>query len=193
MIANYKLYDSAKESSIAPPASMEVNTMVYIIADKYDVPGLKDLAVQKNQKSIAINWQSDYFCSSLKLLYENTVSSDMDLKRVFLTLARSRRSSLVYEPQFAVLLEETGEIGFDLYKEEAEPMISGEIFETAICCSKKDCVSPISCSKCKHKYFSHIDWIVRGAQVDYRCGNLDCDSTFAIEDLASRHCDDHMP
>ena len=45
------------------------NTKVYIFADKYDIPGLKELAMVKYEKAVSNEWNYPSFASSLELMY----------------------------------------------------------------------------------------------------------------------------
>lgn len=52
------------------------NVKLYIVGDKYDIPGLQTLATRKYIDSLAGEWDSATFCRSALLLWENTMDSD---------------------------------------------------------------------------------------------------------------------
>jgi hypothetical protein len=62
------------------PRSMLVNTKVYIIADKYGIPALKDRATEKFNRGMKISIHMGLLARSIRLLYENTMDSDRMLR-----------------------------------------------------------------------------------------------------------------
>jgi hypothetical protein len=95
---------------------------VYVLAEKYDVPELKNLAKSKYEKSISNDWDNDWddddFIQSLRLMYDETPKSDRQMKDVAIPVAcRQKERLLCYEP-FTTLMEDFGEIGVDMMKEE---------------------------------------------------------------------------
>lgn len=55
---------------------------ICVIANKYDIRGLKDLAKEKCEKVVASEWNSASFVASLKLLSKETMDSDRCLKDI---------------------------------------------------------------------------------------------------------------
>lgn len=103
---------SSPESS----AALLLNSRVYIIAELYDVPQLKELAKNKYQELVLAEWTSLSFVASLKLMYESTPESDRMLKDVAIKAAAGHIRELVDRGEFAALCKENGEIAFDILK-----------------------------------------------------------------------------
>ena len=95
---------------------------VYVLAEKYDVPELKNLAKSKYEKSISNDWDNDWddddFIQSLRLMYDETPKSERDLKDVAITVACHQKERLLCYKPFTTLMEDIGEIGVDMMKEE---------------------------------------------------------------------------
>jgi hypothetical protein len=97
-------------------SALLTNAQVFIIADKYDIQGLKMLAKVKYEEVIPQNWNSASFVASLKLLYEETLESDRLLKDVAIKTAGEHVNELMDRGEFAVLYKENGELAFDVLK-----------------------------------------------------------------------------
>jgi hypothetical protein len=95
---------------------------VYVLAEKYDVSDLKNLARSMYEKSISNDWDNDWddddFIQSLRLMYDETPKSDRQLKDVAITAACHQKERLLSYEAFTTLMEDIGEIGVDMMKEE---------------------------------------------------------------------------
>ncbi|TVY83182.1 hypothetical protein LSUE1_G003669 [Lachnellula suecica] len=107
---------ASEASTPQSAAALFTNAQVFVIADKYDIQGLKELATKKYTELVSNNWNSEYFVNSLKLLYEETPESDRLLKNVAITTAGKQTKELVDRGEFAALCKENGEIAFDVMK-----------------------------------------------------------------------------
>ncbi|KAA8564609.1 hypothetical protein EYC84_011521 [Monilinia fructicola] len=58
---------TSEESHIENHGPLLVNTMLYVIADKYDIPPLKMLATKKFETALLTDWNSPSFTASLDL------------------------------------------------------------------------------------------------------------------------------
>ena len=92
------------------------NTMVYVIAEKYEVSPLKTLAARKFAEVLPHEGNSPSFAASLKLMYEETPETDHVLKAIAVAFARENAKELIDRGEFASLCKENGEMGFDVLK-----------------------------------------------------------------------------
>jgi hypothetical protein len=88
----------------------------YIIADKYDIPGLKEVARAKYEHIVEKNWEDVSFIWSLKLMYDKTPHSDRALKNIAIKTAAAHVADLIATKEFVRVLHENGEIGSDILK-----------------------------------------------------------------------------
>jgi len=107
---------SDADGSDATKDRLLINTKVYIIADKFDIPGLKLAAKEKYQEAKLIEWNCPSFFESLKLMYENTLATDRLLKEVAIEVVAKHVKELVDREEFGSLCKESGEIAFDVLK-----------------------------------------------------------------------------
>jgi hypothetical protein len=109
------------------PANMEDfqcllhNAEVYVIGDKYDVEGIKQLALAKYKTAVAVYWNSASFVASLRLMYEETRETDSAMKDIAIKAAGEHVHSLVDRGEFVALYKENGEIAFDILKASLVP------------------------------------------------------------------------
>jgi len=68
-----------------------VNTMVYVLAEKYDIPDLKALAVKKVQYSLKRHWD-------ILLFHPDYVDLVMDIGEIGVDLLRRWRGPLKFMP-----------------------------------------------------------------------------------------------
>ena len=111
-------------SITAPPSghsqfsagALLTNTRVFVIADKYDIQGLKQLATKKYKVAVPNAWNCTEFFGSLRLLYEETLESDRLLKDVAVKTAGKHVKDLVDRGEFAALCRLNGELGFEILR-----------------------------------------------------------------------------
>jgi len=108
---------SAKnEVAFATTKALVINTKVYIIGEKYMVPNLKEFATKKFETALVDQWNSKSFADSLRLMFDETLENDRMLKDVAIKYAGKKARQLVDRGEFATLLKEKGEIGFEIFK-----------------------------------------------------------------------------
>jgi len=93
-----------------------LSTKLYIIADKYDVPALKELAKRKYETAVSHRWDLTSFITSLELMYNHTPESDRLLKDVAIRAGTDHLIKLVNRSEFACLCKKNGEVGLDLLR-----------------------------------------------------------------------------
>ncbi|QSZ32609.1 hypothetical protein DSL72_002188 [Monilinia vaccinii-corymbosi] len=81
-------YDDGEEEAEAPARGrLLVNAMVYVLADKYDVPALQARARDKYEEALATAWDPLSFVASLELAYEQLPETDTRLTALALRAA----------------------------------------------------------------------------------------------------------
>ncbi|TVY45333.1 Arm repeat protein interacting with ABF2 [Lachnellula occidentalis] len=115
---------AVSSSNPSPTSASLTNAQLFVIADKYDIQGLKELAKKKYEEVIADSWNSASFVASLKLLYEETLESDRALKDAAVKVAGQHAKELVDRGEFAALCIEHGQIGFDVLKSSISESLS---------------------------------------------------------------------
>ncbi|CAD6452425.1 b6a0de1f-0760-4072-9c36-5fc5038b03e6 [Sclerotinia trifoliorum] len=103
--------EEAKESY----GRLLINTMVYIIGDKYDIQGLKTLAKRKYEAAIDTEWNTPSFSASLELMYEELPESDTCLTSLALQTASKHVKELKDKEEFASLCKNNPAIAYDLF------------------------------------------------------------------------------
>ncbi|TVY90573.1 hypothetical protein LAWI1_G002953 [Lachnellula willkommii] len=101
--------------------SLLVIAKVYILADKYDVAALKDVAVEEFTKKLSAlkkpkpeEWKDKSFPKALKLIYEETPEKDRELKNIAVDFAVECGKALFKWAPFAEVFMANGEIGIDM-------------------------------------------------------------------------------
>lgn len=124
----YKLdYDDNRSSSSAKPVanpstsfdprSLLVNAKVYVIADKYELDALKELACYKYNEVLLGNWNTSNFSESVSYVYENTVETDRCLRDVIVRVASDNARSLLDRGDFVAMLKIHGDVATDIMHE----------------------------------------------------------------------------
>ena len=92
------------------------NTQVYALADKYEVNGLKALALKKFSALEGIDWGCDEFANLARDIYETTPASDRGLRDVMKDNFTGRYRELSSNPVWLRVIKETPDLCFDLLK-----------------------------------------------------------------------------
>lgn len=109
--------DAPLEATPFPlPSSLLFNAKVYIIADAYMIPELKDLAITKYKEGVETCWDTPEFSEAVKLLWENTVESDTLVRDAVVTAAASHKDRLLDRGDFVEFLSTHGDFGVALLK-----------------------------------------------------------------------------
>jgi len=91
--------------------SLFSSVRVYAIADKYDIPPLKELARQKFSNWAESNWDCVEFPAMVREIFESTPRTDRGLREVVLGLVTKHVDDLLKKADFRIVLEEIGELG----------------------------------------------------------------------------------
>lgn len=125
-------YDDGTPSASSPSAfdvtavdstwePLTTNAQIYVTADIYDIPELKQLATEKYRVAAQEKWNTPYFSKSLQLIYDNTRPEDKDIKKVALEIIKKRLNALLDRGEFTAVLKENGELAFEVLRRIAQP------------------------------------------------------------------------
>jgi hypothetical protein len=90
-----------------------VNVWMYIIADKYFIRGLKELAREKFELSFKIAWEDTKFTSVIGIIYGQRGPKDSDIRGVVTKLAIQHLSSLKDRQEFHAVLKNYPDFAYD--------------------------------------------------------------------------------
>lgn len=109
--------DWDEEESTESESHLLLHTQVYALAEKYDIPALKQLARHKFEMSAACYYDAPELANAIEYVYTSTVDSDRGLRDVILQLFRSHPQLANTQDIFAVL-KETPTLALELWKVE---------------------------------------------------------------------------
>jgi len=114
---------------------MMIDVQMYAIADKYDIPGLKRLAILKFRGLTNASWKTPAFPEAIKAIYETTPDSDRGLRDVVLKKSVEHSKTLFKaETGFKEMLQEAPSFASDLAKELSEGRIPDAKITKCIYC-----------------------------------------------------------
>lgn len=94
-----------------------LHTKVYALAEKYDIPSLKNLAQRKFEMAMACFYDSPEFADAIEEVYCSTLDNDRGLRDVVLQAFRSHPQLASTQDVFEVI-KHTPTLAFDLWKVE---------------------------------------------------------------------------
>lgn len=94
-----------------------LHTQVYALAEKYDIPTLKQLAKRKFEMAVACYYDAPELADAIEFVYTSTIDSDRGLRDVVLQLFRNHPQLANTQDVFAVI-KETPTLALDLWKVE---------------------------------------------------------------------------
>ncbi|KAI9657325.1 MAG: hypothetical protein M1821_003005 [Bathelium mastoideum] len=95
--------------------NMVLHAKVYAIADKYDIPGLKELARRKFEAQVAQHWDATEFPDALEEVYCSTIDTDRGLRDVVLQAFREN-PRLAMKAEVEAAVRDLAPLAFELYK-----------------------------------------------------------------------------
>lgn len=111
--SDYDLYD---EDGVGEEEShLLLHTRVYALAEKYDIPSLKELSQRKFEMAMACFYDSSEFAEAIEEVYCSTVDTDRGLRDVVLQAFRSHPALATTQDVYSVI-KETPTLAFELFK-----------------------------------------------------------------------------
>jgi hypothetical protein len=95
-------------------ASLHVNALVYAIADKYHIPGLKSLSVDKTYKLFQNVVDITVFIPAVKAVWNSTPSRDRGLRDLYIRFITTCRTQFQVHRGFMDLLRSDGALATEL-------------------------------------------------------------------------------
>ncbi|KAL9035646.1 MAG: hypothetical protein Q9214_006484, partial [Letrouitia sp. 1 TL-2023] len=90
------------------------NVSMYAMADKYDLPELKELALCKFKARCVGHWNNDVITTIVKAVYESTAARDRGLRDQIVRIYHIYLYQIHKHSPFRNLLSENGEIAMEL-------------------------------------------------------------------------------
>lgn len=90
------------------------NAMVYSIAKKYQIPGLKAVATERYKEAISKHWHIRAFVESMCCVYEDGMGSDKPLRDIMIDAVLRNIIELMTCDPFLEFLREEPELGVDI-------------------------------------------------------------------------------
>jgi hypothetical protein len=113
--SDYESYDDDEEEVGEEESHLLTHTRVYALAEKYDIPSLKDLAQSKFEMAMACYYDSSEFADAIEEVYYSTIDSDRGLRDVVLQAFRAHPALATTQDVYAVI-KETPTLALELYK-----------------------------------------------------------------------------
>jgi speckle-type POZ protein len=90
------------------------NVKMYVIGDKYDIPGLRALATKKYQACVAVHWNNTTFSESAQHLWDNTMDTDRQLRDVVVKTAHKHIKQFLDRGEFKDFMRSHGDVGLEV-------------------------------------------------------------------------------
>ncbi|KAI1157309.1 hypothetical protein F5B18DRAFT_666051 [Nemania serpens] len=95
------------------PSGLVLHTMVYALAEKYNIPGLKEFALQEFKAAVAGHLTTPSFLEAAKEAYASTIEADRGLRDVIVTTFY-KHPELLDQEETRHALKESGTLAYDL-------------------------------------------------------------------------------
>lgn len=112
-------YDSPADEDVPmdSESNLVLHTRVYSLAEKYDIPSLKQLAKTKFEMAMACYYDSPEFAEAIEEVYCTTIDSDRGLRDVVLQAFKSHPQLANTQDVFGVI-KDTPSLALELFKVE---------------------------------------------------------------------------
>ncbi|KAI9862058.1 MAG: hypothetical protein M1824_001803 [Vezdaea acicularis] len=97
------------------PACLLLHSRMYMIADKYDISSLCELALTRFKVALSHHWSSLDFCECIHEIYSCAEQSNSELREAVVKSAQRYIFRLYKKPSFRKLLTEEKEFLFDVF------------------------------------------------------------------------------
>lgn len=113
--SDYESYEDEEEEIGEEESHLITHTRVYALAEKYDIPSLKELAQSKFEMAMACYYDSSEFADAIEEVYCSTIDSDRGLRDVVLQAFRAHPALATTQDVYTVI-KDTPALALELYK-----------------------------------------------------------------------------
>ena len=105
---------AAPQPALTPHHALKLHAEVYVLADRYDVVALKNLALEKFKRASRSHWDGDAFVAAAHTAYEWTSDADVGLRASLLDAMFEHRLKLLNDPRLREDLQGLGSLMYSL-------------------------------------------------------------------------------
>ena len=87
-----------EKTTLDSPKMMN-NALVYAIAEKYDIPELKELAKRKFKTLIKSKWPHEHFHAVTEVIFSTTPEEDMGLRQIVIDICREHSQDMLKDEE----------------------------------------------------------------------------------------------
>jgi hypothetical protein len=102
--------------AVISPDSMLVHAKVFAMAVKYQVDGLRDLAVSKFTEAVKAGWDHESFAHTIFTVYNSTTDDATDLREIVADTIFDHFEALKNKDEVEVVVSSTGGLAYNLLK-----------------------------------------------------------------------------
>ncbi|KAH9826499.1 BTB/POZ domain [Teratosphaeria destructans] len=113
--AAYEPYDHEEAETPEDETHLLLHARVYSLAEKYDIPALKELARQKFETALACHYDSPELPEAIEEVYCSTIDTDRGLRTIVMQLF-ANHPQLATTPDINALINELPSLAMDLFK-----------------------------------------------------------------------------
>ncbi|RSL86666.1 hypothetical protein CEP52_015741, partial [Fusarium oligoseptatum] len=121
---------SAADDAASDDSHLVIHVKVFTLAEKYDIPPLKDLSLKKFEAAARLHWKSNRLVEAAQEAYTSTVSDVQEMRKAVIKILYMQRE-LLDEKHVKDLLLQVPQITFDLlmrFHEMAKPNSRSSMF-----------------------------------------------------------------
>lgn len=105
--------EGGDQSSLQIRSELLLHAQVYVVADKYMIGGLKDLALRKFKAATRQGWVVEDLVAAAQLAYSDTTEADRGLREA-VTATIYEHPDVLDKEEIRNVLRDTGALGLDL-------------------------------------------------------------------------------
>ena len=144
------------KDSVTAGSPLVINACIYALADKYEIPELKEVAKQKTMAAMETEWKKECFLDAIHLVWATTPSSDRGLRDCYIPIISKHRTDLRAREDFMDVLRLRQDLAVDILEVTwgiiAKPRV------TALRCDHCKCTMLAQCPRCyDSKYQVELD------------------------------------
>ncbi|KAJ4188642.1 hypothetical protein NW759_016811 [Fusarium solani] len=105
--------DATSDDATSDDSHLVIHVKVFTLAERYDIPPLKDLSLKKFEAAARLHWKSNYLVEAAREAYTSTISDVQEMRKAVIRILYMQRE-LLDEKHIKDLLLEVPQITFDL-------------------------------------------------------------------------------